>query len=365
MLVAIGGEVGHVAEQHGDILVAPRDHRPEFADLVSRLFRQQRMQQLIGLCARLLRLAERFLERQLRLDPSKHDRSRERLVDVIDGADLETLLLVDRVSFRREEDDGDFSRLGIRLEPAANLVAVHARHHHVEQDQVRCLGPHGDRQRLLAIGRHLGVKQILEHPRHHGDVGRRIVNHEHELAVRAQHHGPSILSDRREAIADRHLSAASNSKLPTWSVSALTSARVSTPASCGLTSIIKSVASPSSLSRSCLRRASGAATAPGSPVLTSLIASVSAGSAVWMDLITGSRVSESVLSVSSASFPVRTAASVSPAAAARAAPPSVAAAPFNEWAARSAVAASPFESASRMSSTVPPCRSANLRNRAA
>src|SRR5680860_612131 len=42
--------------------------------------------------------------------------------------------------------------------------------------------------------------------------------------------------------------------------------------------------------------------------------------------------------------------------------PSVAATPLSEWAARSAEPASPSESAARMASTVPPCRSANFRN---
>ena len=56
VLVAIGGEVGHVAEQDRDILVTPRNHRADAADLVGGYLRQQRVEQLVGLVARVPRL---------------------------------------------------------------------------------------------------------------------------------------------------------------------------------------------------------------------------------------------------------------------------------------------------------------------
>ena len=52
MLVAIGGEVGHVAEQHRNILVAPWNHAADAADLVGDLYREERMQQLVCVLAR-------------------------------------------------------------------------------------------------------------------------------------------------------------------------------------------------------------------------------------------------------------------------------------------------------------------------
>ena len=94
VLVAIGGEVGHVAEQHGDILVAPRDHGADAADLVGGFLREQGVQKVVGLILRLARLRERVLQRELRPHSGKHDRPGERLVDVVDGADLEAILLV-------------------------------------------------------------------------------------------------------------------------------------------------------------------------------------------------------------------------------------------------------------------------------
>ena len=95
VLVAIGGEVGDVAEQHGDVLVAPRDHGADAADLVGCLLRQQRVQQLIGLILRFTRLRQRVLQSELGPDPGKHDRPGERLVDVVDRADLKSILLVE------------------------------------------------------------------------------------------------------------------------------------------------------------------------------------------------------------------------------------------------------------------------------
>ena len=140
VLVAIGREVGHVAEQDRDVLVAPRDDGADAPDLVGGLFRQQRVQQQVGLLARLLGFDQRFLQGELGPHPGQHDRSRERLVDVVDGADVEAFLLVDLLGLGGEEDDGNVARGGNVLESPADFIAVHAGHHHVEQDEIRLLG---------------------------------------------------------------------------------------------------------------------------------------------------------------------------------------------------------------------------------
>ena len=62
MLVAVGGEIGNVTEQYRDVLVAPRNHAASASYLVGSDFRQQRVQQLIGLLARLLGPDQRFLQ---------------------------------------------------------------------------------------------------------------------------------------------------------------------------------------------------------------------------------------------------------------------------------------------------------------
>jgi hypothetical protein len=71
MLVAIGREVDHVAEQHRDVLVASRDHAADASYFVGGLFRQKCMQKLVGLLARILCFCERFLQRKLGPDPRR------------------------------------------------------------------------------------------------------------------------------------------------------------------------------------------------------------------------------------------------------------------------------------------------------
>ena len=47
----------------------------------------------------LIRTSDNFrrLKRELRPHPRQHDRPRERFVDIVDGADLESVFLVDRI----------------------------------------------------------------------------------------------------------------------------------------------------------------------------------------------------------------------------------------------------------------------------
>ena len=73
-------------------------------------------------------------------------------MDVVDGADIEALLLVDLLGLGGEEDDGNVARDGNVLKSPADFIAVHAGHHHVEQNEIRLLGRGGDCQRLLAVG---------------------------------------------------------------------------------------------------------------------------------------------------------------------------------------------------------------------
>src|SRR5262249_10234205 len=181
------------------------------------------------LIAGFLGFDQRLLQCELRPYPGKNDRTRERLMNVIYGADVEALLLVDLVGLGGEKDDGNITRRRVVLELAADLIAVHARHHHVEQDQVWPFGAGRDDQRLLSVSRDLGPKRVLQHAGNDRNVGRRIVDDQHELASVARHHLPSRLSDRRDAMPEMHLSAASKSKLPTRSLSILISAGVSTP----------------------------------------------------------------------------------------------------------------------------------------
>src|SRR5215469_13821516 len=187
------------------------------------------MQQLVSLIAGFLGFDQGLLQCELRPYPGKNDGARERLVYVIHGTDTEALLLVDLVDLGGKKDDGNVARPRVVLELAADLIAVHARHHHVEQDQVWLLGAGRDGQRLLSVGCHLGPERVLQHAGDDGNICRRVVDDQHELAFVARHYLPSRWSDKREAMPEMHLSAASKSKLPMRSLSILISAGVSTP----------------------------------------------------------------------------------------------------------------------------------------
>ena len=75
---------------------------------------------------------------------------------------------------RRHDDDGQRPRALLGAEPAGHLEAVHAWHHHVEDDEIhRPLG--GDRQGLLAIGGHQGLVPLRLHDQHHQLACQRLI----------------------------------------------------------------------------------------------------------------------------------------------------------------------------------------------
>ncbi len=111
----------------------------------------------------------------------------DRLGDEIVGAGFQPLHLVGGLIERRHHDDRHVRRLGRGLDAAADLEAVHARHHDVEQHHVDALGPQ-DGQRLLAgkcrqhlevFGGEPGIQQF--------DIGQDVVNDQNA----ASHQAPS------------------------------------------------------------------------------------------------------------------------------------------------------------------------------
>ena len=74
---------------------------------------------------------------QMGLDAHEQVAVVERLHQVVVGAGLEPDALVHDVAFRGQEDDRDAAPA--RTHPLAHVVAVHARHHDVEQQQVGLL----------------------------------------------------------------------------------------------------------------------------------------------------------------------------------------------------------------------------------
>src|SRR5205807_1453426 len=63
----------------------------------------------------------------------------ERLRDVVDAADVEPARAVAELGARREEDDRDLARPFVDQQLFRNPPAVEARHHHVEEHNVRTL----------------------------------------------------------------------------------------------------------------------------------------------------------------------------------------------------------------------------------
>jgi hypothetical protein len=123
----------------------------------------------------LLDLLQGIAQQQVGVHTRAHDGGVERLVDVIDRAELEPLSLILGFGPGGQKDHRNGRGLRIGLEPPTDLVAIHVGHRHVEQDQVRLVGRAGMFERLGATGRHPGAILILQDGECGGDVGRRVV----------------------------------------------------------------------------------------------------------------------------------------------------------------------------------------------
>jgi hypothetical protein len=75
------------------------------------------------------------------------------------------------------------ARAEISLELLADLEAIHAGHHDIEQDHVRRLAGAGDAQGTLAAGGGLDVLSVFQAFDQEVDVGRLIVNDEDGLLM--------------------------------------------------------------------------------------------------------------------------------------------------------------------------------------
>ncbi|MNS60766.1 hypothetical protein D3C72_937770 [compost metagenome] len=134
-----------------------------------------------------------LLHRQLRPDARQHDGRRDRLGDVVDGAQGQAQLLVRHFAHGRDENHGDAGRGGIGLQRAAHVVAAHARHHDIEQDQVGLVAAGGDLQGALAIDGDLGAVLAFQHRAQQVDIVRRVIHHQDGgLAIQGFHALPSL-----------------------------------------------------------------------------------------------------------------------------------------------------------------------------
>ena len=122
-----------------------------------------------------------FAEHDVAADARFDNRGRERLVDIIDGANFEAVGFIFSASLASEENDGNLGGGGVRFEAGANFIAIDAGHHDVEEDQVGLFVGVGESQGLFAIGGDFGAIGILESARDDTNVGGGIVDDEDEL----------------------------------------------------------------------------------------------------------------------------------------------------------------------------------------
>ncbi|MNR07380.1 hypothetical protein D3C85_1234960 [compost metagenome] len=116
------------------------------------------------------------------------DRRADRLGDVVHRAEVEALLLVGLLGLGGEKHHRDVRRGRIGLEQPADFVAIHLRHHDVEQDQVRLRAAGGDTQGLGAIAGDLDPVAAEQQLAHHLQVFRGVVHHQHQRLVRPVKH---------------------------------------------------------------------------------------------------------------------------------------------------------------------------------
>ncbi len=116
-----------------------------------------------------------FLERAF--DDGDQPACVERFGDGVDGAGLLHELAADLVALGAHQDDGQVLPLGFGSELATELIAVHARHHEVEQDQVDFLSRVQLIERILAVlGDQRFVGASLENGGHHLANGGAVVD---------------------------------------------------------------------------------------------------------------------------------------------------------------------------------------------
>ena len=152
------GQNGHILDG-GEFLGAPRHFLLKVVILVA---------QKVG----------RRLQGQMGLDALLQYGRADGLGDVVHRAQLEAHALVFDLGLGSEKNDPDVARLGVLLEPLADLVAVHARHHDVEQDQIWRLIRGGDAQGLFAIVGHPHNVVVAQQAADQRQVVGRVIDHQ-------------------------------------------------------------------------------------------------------------------------------------------------------------------------------------------
>ena len=98
----------------------------------------------------------------MRAHPRPHYRGADGFGQVVHTAGGKAFDLIGNIVQGRDKNHGHGGRLRLGLERAADRVAIHARHHHIEQNQIGRVFPR-QLQRPLAISGELQAVLLLQH----------------------------------------------------------------------------------------------------------------------------------------------------------------------------------------------------------
>ena len=121
------------------------------------------------------------IQSKLCVSAGQNDGWTHRLGDVIHRSHLQSFLLVFYFAHRGDKNHWYGTCTGIGFEFLTDLVAVHARHHDVEQDDVRRVVRRGSIEGLLPVERDFDTVVFAQNAVHHVDVIRRVIYHQHCL----------------------------------------------------------------------------------------------------------------------------------------------------------------------------------------
>lgn len=96
-----------------------------------------RLDHLFQVLIGLRQLAAGMRQLDMRTHPRQHLFGLKRLGDVIDATRAKGQQLVFRFLQRADEYNGQVASQGHILEPATDFIAIHSRHAHIEQNQIR------------------------------------------------------------------------------------------------------------------------------------------------------------------------------------------------------------------------------------
>jgi len=113
------------------------------------------------------------------LHARQQDRRADGLGDVIDRAQREAFALVFSIHTRGEKNHRDVASGIVGLELATHLIAVHVRHHDVEQHQVGHRRSLRRFERARSAARHLDAVVFAQQRGHEDQVVWGVIHHQH------------------------------------------------------------------------------------------------------------------------------------------------------------------------------------------